>query len=111
VIRTREGYTEEFKTRKGVRQSCVMSPILFNVYIADFDKRMRDRDIGGVGISKNRIWSLAYADDIALVANNKEPMLDMMQTFKSFLAENKLELCVKKSKMLSNNRKKKEVWK
>jgi len=38
-------------------------------------------------------------------------MLDMMQTFKSFLAEKKLELCVNKSKMLSSNRKRKEIWK
>jgi len=40
VVRTREGYTEEFKTRKGVRQGCVMSPILFNVYMADLDNRL-----------------------------------------------------------------------
>jgi len=80
VIRMREGYTEEFKTRKGVRQGCVMSPILFNVYLADLDNRMRARDIGGVGISGNRVWNLAYADDTALVANKREAMLDMMQT-------------------------------
>jgi len=96
VVRTREGYTEEFKTRKGVRQGCVMSPILFNVYMADLDNKMRRRDIGGVGIKGNRIWSLAYADDIALIANNREAMLDMMHTFKSFLKEKKLELCMEK---------------
>jgi len=38
-------------------------------------------------------------------------MLDMMQTFKRFLADKKLELCAEKTKMLKNNRKKKEVWK
>jgi len=38
-------------------------------------------------------------------------MLDMIQTFKRFLAERKLELCVDKTKMLGYNRKKKEVWK
>jgi len=46
-----------------------------------------------------------------LLANNREAMLDMMQTFKRFLAERKLELCVDKTKMLGCNRKKKEVWK
>jgi len=111
VIRTRKGYTEEFKTRKGVRQGCVMSPILFNVYMADLDNRLRERDIGGVGISGHRVWSLAYADDIALVANNREAMVDMMQTFKRFLREKKLELCVEKTKVLKNNKKKKEIWK
>jgi len=38
-------------------------------------------------------------------------MLDMTQTFKRFLTERKLELCVNKIKMLGCNRKKKEVWK
>jgi len=88
-----------------------MSLILFNVYMADLDNRMRTRDIGGVGISGNRVWSLAYADDIALVTNNREAMVDMMQTFKRFLGDKKLELCVEKTKMLRNNRKKKEIWK
>jgi len=111
VIRMREGYTEEFKTRKSVRQDCVMSSIFFNIYMANLDiyNKMRMRHIGGVGISGNRIWSLAYADDIALVANNREAILDMMQTFKSFLREKKLKLCVEKTKMLSNNRRRKEI--
>jgi len=52
VVRTREGYIEEFKTRKGVRQGCVMSLILFNVYMTDLDNRMRARGIGGVGIGE-----------------------------------------------------------
>jgi len=29
MVRTMQGYTEGFRTRKGVRQGCVMSPILF----------------------------------------------------------------------------------
>jgi len=86
LVRTRKGYTEEFKTRKDVRQGCAMSSILFNIYMTDLDNKMRMRHIGSVEISGNRIWSLAYADDIALIANNRqiEAILDMMQTFKVF---------------------------
>jgi len=66
---------------------------------------MKKRDIGSVGLGGTRIWSLAYADDIVLVANNREAMQDMMSTFRRFLAERKLELCADKTKMLVFNRK------
>lgn len=57
---------------------------------------------------------MAYANDIVLLANNREAMQDMMSTFRRFLAERKLELCATKTKMLVSGRKgkeKKEVWK
>jgi len=114
MVRTKQGYSEEFETKKGVRQGCVMSPILFNLYLADIDERLKERGIGGVGIGRARIWSLAYADDIVLVANNREAMQDMTSTFKRFLMERKLELCADKTKMLVFNRKRKErkeIWK
>lgn len=38
AVRTRQGCTNSFKTRKEVRQGCVMSPLLFNMYIADLDR-------------------------------------------------------------------------
>jgi len=33
TIRTEQGFTRSFRTTKGVRQGCVMSPLLFNIYI------------------------------------------------------------------------------
>lgn len=34
TIRSKEGLTRRFRVKKGVRQGCVMSPALFNLYIA-----------------------------------------------------------------------------
>lgn len=55
AVRTRQGCTDSFKTRKEVRQGCVMSPLLFNMYIADLDKEIKKRNVGGVKIGKQRI--------------------------------------------------------
>jgi len=49
AVRTKEGLTDEFRTHKGVRQGCVMSPLLFDLYIADIGKALEDRNIGGGG--------------------------------------------------------------
>lgn len=76
-MRTKDDVTRSFIVNKGVRQGCVMSPTLFNLYIADLDRELEKRGIGGVALGAKRIWSLAYADDMVLLAKNKIA-LDMM---------------------------------
>jgi len=61
-----------------------MNPLLFNLYIADIDNELEKRGIGGVGLGRVRIWSLAYADDLVLVAYNRKALQDMMDMFKKF---------------------------
>jgi len=72
--RTNRDLTEKFQTRRRVRQGCVLSSLLFNLYIANFnslDRELKNRNIGGVTIDSVRIWNLAYADDIVLLALEK----------------------------------------
>lgn len=90
VIKTEEGLTGAFRTGKEVRQGCVMSPLLFNLYVADLDKYMEKRGIRGVKLNDERIWSLAYADDIIVLANNRVALMDMMNTLNRFLKDRKL---------------------
>lgn len=113
-VRTEEGSTEEFWIRKGVRQGCLLSPALFSLYIADLEKRLEERNIGGVKIGKQRVWSLAYADDMVLMAEGKEALNDMMGTLRKFLVERDLILSTEKTKVMvfgKKGREKKDVWK
>lgn len=57
-------------------------------------------------VRKTRIWDLAYADDFVVIAKNRGALIDIMGTFKKFLRERKLTLCVEKTKILVFNRKK-----
>lgn len=59
----------------------MISPLLFNIYMAEVEEF---REIGGVKVDRLRIWNLAYADDIVLLAKNRVTLLDMMDTFKRF---------------------------
>jgi len=36
---------------------------------------LRCRIIGGIEVGRDRIWNLAYTDDIVLLAKNKEAMM------------------------------------
>ena len=88
----------------------MLIPILFCLYISEF----RKRNIGRVKIGNTRIWSLDYADDLVLLALNREALLDMMDTLKKFLKIRDLILSTDKSKVLIYNKKaneKKEIWK
>lgn len=92
----------------------MLSPLLFNIYIADIDKDLGKRNIGGVAVGDERIWSLAYADDLVIIAKNRVALLDMMDTLRRFLRARELTLSSEKSKVLVFNRKgreKNEVWK
>lgn len=60
----------------------MISPLLFNIYMAEVEEF---REIGGVKVDRLRIWNLAYADDIVLLAKNRVTLLNMMDTFKRFL--------------------------
>ena len=113
-VRTEKGLTEEFCIELGLRQGCVLSPILFCLYISELESEFRKRNIGGVKIGNTRIWSLDYADDLVLLALNREALLDMMDTLKKFLKIRDLILSTDKSKVLIYNKEaneKKEIWK
>ncbi|CAB0041767.1 unnamed protein product [Trichogramma brassicae] len=112
-VRWKNEVSEEFWTVKGVRQGCLLSPILFCIYIAEMEKEFERRNVGGVRIGNTRIWSLAYADDIVILSKNREAMKDMLQSTQRFFKERQLELSEEKTKILIFNKRrnqKEEKW-
>lgn len=107
-VRTEEGNTEEFWTTKGVRQGCLLSPALFCIYIAGLEKELEKRFIGGVKVGRCRVWSLAYADDMVLLAEGREALEDMIGTMRKFFKKRDLILSTEKTKVMVFGKKKKE---
>ena len=67
TVRTEHGTTDWFQIGKGVRQGCVLSPFLFNLY-AEYIMRNAglDEAQAGIKISRRNINSLRYADSTTL---------------------------------------------
>ena len=61
-----------FQIRKGVRQSCILAPCLFNLY-AEYIMRNAGMDEAqaGIKIPRRNINSLKYADDTTLMAKSR----------------------------------------
>ena len=66
MVRTEHGITEEFQVKKGVRQGCVLSPSLFNLYTEKLFREIEDME--GVNVGGHNINNLRYADDTSLLA-------------------------------------------
>ena len=67
------GTTDWFQIGKGVRQGCILSPYLFNLY-AEYIRRNSglDKAQARIKISRRNINDLRYADNTTLMAENEE---------------------------------------
>ena len=71
-IQTENGLSPEIHIRRGVRQGCVLSPCLFNLYTENiFREVVTDK---GIKIGGRTINNLRYADDTVLLAETKEDL-------------------------------------
>ena len=74
-VRTGHGTTYWFQIRKGIRQACILSPSLFNLY-AEYIiwNAGLDEAQAGIKIARRNINNLRYADDTTLMAENEEEL-------------------------------------
>ncbi|KMQ82105.1 rna-directed dna polymerase from mobile element jockey-like protein [Lasius niger] len=96
AVRSQGRRSEWFLTGKGVRQGCPLSPLLFSILIADVEEEMKKGQVGGVLVGKERIWTLAYADDLVILAKSEEGMEEMLKRMERFLKRKKLQLNTEK---------------
>ena len=79
TVRTGHGTIDWFQIRKGVRQVCVLSLCLFNLYAEYIMQNARLDEAQAGKISRKNINNLRYADDTTLLAESrgtKEPLYE-----------------------------------
>ena len=84
AIRTgRESRTPPIPQRRGVKQGCLLSPILFNVVIEGLLRHLSASQ-GGYSIARYIINTLAYADDVCVIASSKTKMQSLLDRCAEF---------------------------
>ena len=83
TVRTGHGTTDWFQIGKGVCQSCILSPCLFNLY-AEYIMRNAGLDEvqAGIKIAGRNIKNLRYADDTTLMEETEEELKSLLMTVK-----------------------------
>ena len=72
TVRSRHGRTDWFQTGKGVHQSCILSPCLFNLYAEYIVRNAALFEAqAGIKIAGRNINNLRYADDTTLMSESK----------------------------------------
>ena len=83
VVRTGHETTDWFQIGKGVRQACILSPCLFNLYAEYIMRNTRlDEAQPGIRIAGRNISNLRYADDTIHMAESKEELKSLLMKVK-----------------------------
>ena len=103
VVRVGEEETEEMGIGRGVRQGCCLSPMLFNVYAERLTEKALENE-RGVVIGGERMKTIKYADDQAVLAETEEELQRMMENIARVGEEFGMNLNVSKTKVMRISR-------
>ena len=103
-VRTGHGTTDWFQIGTGVRQGCILSPCLFNLY-AEYIMRhagLEEAQAGFKAAGRN-INNLRYADDTTLMAESEEELKNLLMNVKEESEEVGLKLSIQKTKIMASS--------
>ena len=100
VVRTTNGDTDWFKIERGVRQGCVISPGLYNIYSEHIMRCVLEEHHDGITIGGRRETNLRFADDTTLLCTSKEELLGLLKKVKEASMSKNLLLNTHKTKIM-----------
>jgi len=99
-VRLEQDKTAYIDIKRGVRQGCVLSPILFNVYAEYIIKRSLQNREEGININGTIINNIRYADDTVILAESGEQLQILMEILNKESEEMGLTINKRKTKTM-----------
>ena len=93
---------EWFRATVGVRQGCLLSPTLFNIFLERIKSEDQEEHDGKVSIGGRNITNLRFADDIDALAEEKQELEALVESLDKTCTRYKMEIIAEKTKLLTN---------
>ena len=101
--RTEHGITDWFQIGKGVRQGCLLSPCLLNLYAEYITRNAGLKEAqAGMKIARRNISNLIYADGTTLMAESEEELKSLLMKVKEESEKVGLKLSIQKTKIMAS---------
>ena len=103
TILTGHGTTDWFQIGKGVRQGCILSPCLFNLY-AEYIRQNAglDEAQAGIKIARRNTSNLRYGNDTILMAESEEELKSLLMKVKEESEKAGIKLNIQKTKIMAS---------
>ena len=94
---------EWFRTTVGVRQGCLLSPTLFNIFLEQIMSNALEEHDGKVSIGGRNITNLRFADDIDALAEEEQELEAVIESLNKSCTRYKMEISAEETKLMINS--------
>ena len=94
---------EWFRTTVVVRQGCLLSPTLFNIFLERIMSDAQEEHVGKVSIGGRNITNLRFADEIDALAEEEQELEALVESLHKTFTRYKMKISAEKTKLMTNS--------
>ena len=98
-VRINGHMTDWFDVNSGLKQGCILSPLMFNLFIDDLGT-MLEHSGKGVSLGNMTLSCLFYADDLILIAETEEDLQQLFDILSIWCDRNMMQINTDKTKVI-----------